>query len=734
MNHGGRPGARVSRHPRKRLVLGAAVAAAGLIIAGPGLPANALEGDPVTGTAYDFVAKVAIGAGANAHSCTGALVAPQWIVTAQECFGAAPVALGAPPVSTIVTVGRADLTETDGHVSPVVYLVPHPQQDVVLAKLATPATGITPVPLGGAAPGAGDELQGAGFGRTASEWVPNKLHVGSFDVSAVDAATLTISGVSPNAAVCRGDAGGPTLRTTGSGVELVSLHHRSFQGGCLGESATNRDAVETRIDTLAGWIRENTADVDVFGALSDGHLTWSAIDSATGDRRTTVTSAATLGFTPKALAALNATTVLVTDTAGVLYRVDVTATDPALTFAAPVKLGTGWTHQALSYDGDGTLFGLAGDTMHRYTVTSAKPTGANIINHKVAGTGFTLQAITATGPDWIIGNTSAGVLRGYRIGPDGKWTPSTLASSGWTNLAQLVSPGNGLYYARTTAGALNWYTDKSPFDGVGTDIQAHAGDPVDASGWNQVALGAVPFDANPQNAADLVVYGVDSANHLTYTTAQAAGQPIASATSEAALPFAAKAIATLNFDTVLITSTSGVLYRVDVTSTLPTLTFTTTQLGTGWTHSLLSYDGYGSLFGIAGGVLHRYTLGSAKPGAADITGHIVVDSGFSLKTMTATGPGWILGTVADGRLVSYQITGAGVWTGHNLATTGWAGYTDLSTPGNGLYYARAADGSVSSFADASPFDGSGADLTNQSPTGGLPKWTSALVSIQPYIS
>jgi hypothetical protein len=734
MSHGD-IAAEPGRHrPRKKLVFAAAAVAAGLVVVGPGLPANALEGDPATGTTYDFVAKVTIGAGDNARGCTGALVAPQWIITALDCFGSGPVALGAPPASTIVTVGRADLTGTDGHVSPVVYLVPNPDRGVVLAKLATPATGITPVPLGTTVPAAGDELQGAGFGRTSSEWVPDRLHVGSFDVTGVDAGTLTVSGVSPKAAVCRGDAGGPLVRATGSGIELVGLHYRSWQGGCLGESETRRDAVETRLDDLGGWIRQNVADVTVFGALADGRLTWSAIDSATGDRLTTVTSAATLGFTPKALATLNATTLLVTDTGGGLYRVDVTATDPALTFATPVRLAGGWTHQLLTYDGDGTLFGLAGDTLRRYTVTSAKPAAANIINNTVVGSGFTLQAMSATGPDWIIGSTSTGTLRGYRIGPDGTWAGSTLASSGWSNLAQLVSPGNGLYYARTSAGGLNWYTDKAPFDGVGTDIQAHAGDPVDTSGWNQVALGAVPLRANPQNAADLAVYGVDSTNHLTYTTAQTVGQPIATATSDAPLPFAAKAIATLNFDTVLVTSTAGALYRVDVTSTLPTLTFTATQLGTGWTHQLLSYDGYGSLFGIAGSTLHRYTVGSAKPTAADITAHTVIDSGFTLKTMTATGPGWILGTTSAGTLLSYQITGAGAWAGHTLATTGWGTYTDLLTPGNGLYYARIADGSVTEFADAAPFDGKGTDITNKSPATGLPEWPSKLVSIQPFIA
>jgi hypothetical protein len=148
---------------------------------------------------------------------------------------------------------------------------------------------------------------------------------------------------------------------------------------------------------------------------------------------------------------------------------------------------------------------------------------------------------------------------------------------------------------------------------------------------------------------------------------------------------------------------------------------------------LLSYDGYGSLFGIAGSTLLRYSIGSAKPAAADITARTAVGTGFSLQAMTATGPGWIIGNTSDGKLISYQISDAGAWTRHDLAATGWGTYTDLLTPGNGLYYARIADGSVSKFVDAAPFDGKGTDITDQSPTTGLPRWPSKLVSIQPYI-
>jgi hypothetical protein len=64
--------------------------------------------------------------------------------------------------------------------------------------------------------------------------------------------------------------------------------------------------------------------------------------------------------------------------------------------------------------------------------------------------------------------------------------------TGWS-VTHLTSPGNGLYYARTAAGALNRYLDANPVDGVGTDITSFPTDPVDASGWNQQLISAQPF-------------------------------------------------------------------------------------------------------------------------------------------------------------------------------------------------------------------------------------------------
>ncbi|MFD7583149.1 trypsin-like serine protease [Kitasatospora sp. NPDC059817] len=243
-----------------------------------GTPAPAVSGDtPPTGS-YAFTARIDIGNGTRA--CSGALIDPYWIITAASCFADNPaqpatVPAGPPALKTTATIGRTDPTTT-GQVRDVAELVPRTDRDLVMARLANPVTDITPLALSTTAPTAGEELRVTGYGRTKTEWVPDQLHSAAFTVGAVDPTGLAITAKSPaDAAVCKGDTGGPALRPAGDHYELAALNSRSWQNGCLGSTeTTHTGAYDTRTDDLATWIQQTTS-------------AWSAVmASRTGGRNT----------------------------------------------------------------------------------------------------------------------------------------------------------------------------------------------------------------------------------------------------------------------------------------------------------------------------------------------------------------------------------------------------------------------------------------------------------------
>jgi V8-like Glu-specific endopeptidase len=239
----------------------AAIAAASLAPAGS--PAHAVVGEPELGATYAFTARLNIGQGQRA--CSGSLVESQWILTAASCFADSPsqpttVPAGKPKLATTATIGRQDDSTGAGQVRDIVELVPRADRDLVLAKLSKPVTGITPVTVTASQPMAGERLTIAGYGRTRDEWAPNKLHIESLDVSAVTGSTLDLSGQAPaDGGICKGDAGGPTLRKMDGRLELVGVHSATNEAGCLGSQGTLSHARETRLDDVRSWIAAHVA-------------------------------------------------------------------------------------------------------------------------------------------------------------------------------------------------------------------------------------------------------------------------------------------------------------------------------------------------------------------------------------------------------------------------------------------------------------------------------------------
>ncbi|MFF0967206.1 FG-GAP-like repeat-containing protein [Streptomyces sp. NPDC003703] len=244
-----------------RFVWGSALGASALLASlFVGLPAGAVTGPEATTNDLAFTARLDIGGGHRA--CSATLVDPQWLVASAGCFTDDPnsmqVSAGKPKWKTMATIGRTDLTAAGGQVREVVELVPRSDRDLVMARLATPATGITPVAVSTSAPTAGEELKIAGFGRTKAQWAPNKLHTASFTVESVAETTLLTNGKSITDTACAGDAGGPVVRQANGKTELVALSSQSWQAGCLGtdESETRTAALDTRLDDLNAWIQQ----------------------------------------------------------------------------------------------------------------------------------------------------------------------------------------------------------------------------------------------------------------------------------------------------------------------------------------------------------------------------------------------------------------------------------------------------------------------------------------------
>ncbi|MCX5297690.1 S1 family peptidase [Streptomyces sp. NBC_00193] len=233
------------------LLITAAAVSTSLVSA---VPAIAVTGPDAAAGSHAYLAKLNIGDVETGRACTSVLVDPRWVLTAASCLAAKPgdaVVAGKPALKTTATfTGQTrEVVEVSASAT---------DRDLVLARLASPVTGIAPVKRAAAAPAAGVDLTAAGFGRTKTQWVTDTAHTGAFTTdSAAAATTLAITGKGADV-ICKGDSGGPLLNAAG---ELVGINSRSWQAGCLGAPAaeTRTGAVAARTDNVGAWIDQTVA-------------------------------------------------------------------------------------------------------------------------------------------------------------------------------------------------------------------------------------------------------------------------------------------------------------------------------------------------------------------------------------------------------------------------------------------------------------------------------------------
>jgi hypothetical protein len=243
---------------RVAATLGTSIAL-GLLAASPA--AAVAGGTAAAAGTYPFLAAFTVGTPQDGgRACTGALVTPKLVLTAKSCFSAPAGTPDSPQQATTVTFAG-------GRTAQAISLTKDSDKDLALLGLSRPVIGITPAVLAASAPTVAESLTIAGYGRTATEWLPDSAYAANFDVQTVAGGTIGIDSV--QASLCKGDAGAPVLRTSGGAVQIAAVAGASWQKGCMGVTQTRSGAVAaTTHDSSLRAVVATPRTVDRFNQLT----------------------------------------------------------------------------------------------------------------------------------------------------------------------------------------------------------------------------------------------------------------------------------------------------------------------------------------------------------------------------------------------------------------------------------------------------------------------------------